>query len=163
MKKTYLIACSLLLSAVLLSACGEKVEDGGSHDVNIEESGAGQDGNRGRIEDDREDEGEDTPEISGSIVPAVSGSISPVEGEEGEVEVQSTPSSNEAKGRELMAIVSSAEEAREIAELYGIELVEEQYGIAVFHTDEDPSSVVQRGIDNGWPAIGINHTSDLIE
>ena len=165
MKKSFLLVSTFILSAALLTACGEvKVDTGSSTgEVNVDENGSGPDDDRGRLVDDKGDNEVGSGDISGSIVPAVSGNISPVEDAEKEVEVQSTSSSNESKGRELMAIVSSPEEAQEIAKLYGIELLEEQYGVAVYHTDEDPSEVVKRGIDNGWPPIGINHTSQLID
>ena len=42
------------------------------------------------------------------------------------------------EGMELYKLVESEEEAREIAELYGIELVSVEQEIAVYHTEEDP-------------------------
>lgn len=65
-----------------------------------------------------------------------------------------------AEGAELYTLAESQEQAEEIAALYGIELVEYSFGVATFHTEEEPRTVVQRGRDNGWPEIsvnGINH------
>lgn len=58
----------------------------------------------------------------------------------------------------LMASADSEEEARELAELYGIQLVEYSYGVATFDTDEDPAAVIARGKRNGWPALSLNGT-----
>ena len=66
-----------------------------------------------------------------------------------------------AEGEELMASVASREEAEEIAELYGIELVSCSEHIATFHTEEDLQTVIQRGKDNGWPLLEINHVMRL--
>lgn len=60
------------------------------------------------------------------------------------------------KGKELFMLLETEEEALEIAELYGIEFVSLEYGVATFHTEEDPASVVKRGLENGWPKLTIN-------
>ena len=67
-----------------------------------------------------------------------------------------------AEGRELMAPAASREEAEEIAALYGIELVDYKHGYALFHTEENPSAVRERGVKNGWPELEPNtvHTLD---
>ncbi len=64
--------------------------------------------------------------------------------------------SDAAEGRELMASAGSEKEAMEIAERYGIELVEYSNKIAVFHTDEDPGKVIEKGKTEGWPLLSIN-------
>ena len=56
----------------------------------------------------------------------------------------------------LLALVDSREQALKIAELYGIELVSEGDGLAKFHTDEDVMTVIDRGIENGWPLLEPN-------
>ncbi len=66
-----------------------------------------------------------------------------------------------AEGRELFCTVESREEAEEIAELYGIELVSFSYRVATFHTEEDPGAVVQRGRDNGWKALSVNTSKKM--
>ena len=66
-----------------------------------------------------------------------------------------------AEGEELMATVSSQEEAEEIAALYGIELVSCSEHIATFHTEENPQTVIQRGKDNGWPLLEVNYVITL--
>ena len=65
----------------------------------------------------------------------------------------STPYSEEEP---LMATVSSREEAEELAELYGITLVNYGYQLATFHTDEDPREVIAKGEKNGWPELTLN-------
>ena len=62
-----------------------------------------------------------------------------------------------AEGRELTAMVQTEEEAQRIAELYGIELVSYKFGLAAFHTEEDPNEVIRRGKENGWPTLEINY------
>ena len=64
-----------------------------------------------------------------------------------------------SEGRELSAAVNSEDEAKEIATQYGIEFVDFSYGVAVFHTEEDPVSVINRGKKNGWPLLSINGQS----
>ena len=59
-------------------------------------------------------------------------------------------------GRELFTLAKTREEAQAIADQYGIELVEFGDGVAVFHTQEDPYAVVQRGAENGWTPIEVN-------
>lgn len=56
----------------------------------------------------------------------------------------------------LMAAAESEEEAQEIAEQYGIELVSFENGIALYHTEEDPFDVIARGQENGYPQLSIN-------
>ena len=66
-----------------------------------------------------------------------------------------------AEGSELFCLAESEEEAKEIAALYGIELVEFGYGVATFHTEENLNDVIQRGTENGWPLLEINHIMSL--
>lgn len=61
-----------------------------------------------------------------------------------------------SEGEELLCIAESEQEAENIAELYGIELVRFSHGIAVFHTDEDLEAVAARGAENGWPELSPN-------
>jgi len=56
----------------------------------------------------------------------------------------------------LMATVETKEKAEELAELYGITLVNYSYQIATFHTSEDPQEVIARGKANGWPELTLN-------
>ena len=60
---------------------------------------------------------------------------------------------------QLMASAENLEEAQKLAELYGIELVDYGYRVALFRTDEDPRAVIQRGKENGWPELSLNHTA----
>ncbi len=66
-----------------------------------------------------------------------------------------------AEGKELFAHADSLEDAKEIADLYGIELVDYQYGYATFHTEERVADVIKRGGTNGWPTLEINHTGGV--
>ena len=60
------------------------------------------------------------------------------------------------KSVELIKLADSQEEAEKIAKTYGIELVEFSFGVAGFHTDEDPEEVISRGKENGWPELSRN-------
>lgn len=64
-----------------------------------------------------------------------------------------------ALGRELMCLAGSEEQANEIAELYGIELVSFSSPVAVFHTEDDPYKVIERGKTEGWPELSVNGVS----
>lgn len=106
--------------------------------------------------------------VSGSITPLVSGDVVPWDTSAGEkdenvAEELDNLAADYNKGEELWAMVSSAEEAEEIAALYGIELVSFAQGVATYHTDEDPASVVKRGRENGLPAIAINRSDTVVE
>ena len=65
------------------------------------------------------------------------------------------------EGAELYCLADSQEEAGEIADLYGIELVDFDLGVATFHTEEDPGAVIQRGKENGWRSLSLNGTNHL--
>ena len=60
------------------------------------------------------------------------------------------------EGRELIASCKDEKEAQDIADKYGIEFVDYSWGVAVFHTEEDPVSVINRGKKNGWPVLSVN-------
>jgi len=161
MKKTWSKAGAVILSAMLLTACEEKVTNT-SEDVDLNDNGSNNEVVAGNIEAVEGDEELEIRGVNGTIVPVVSGSFIPVT-EEDEATAQSRASDDTAKSRELMALASSEEEAQEIADLYGIELVHFESGVASYHTDEDPAAVIQRGIDNGWPLIAVNSTNTLID
>ena len=57
----------------------------------------------------------------------------------------------------LMAETKTEEDAREIAEQYGIEFVSFENGIALYHTEEDPFEVIARGQENGYPRLSVNY------
>ena len=61
----------------------------------------------------------------------------------------------------LMAVVDTEEEARKIAELYGITFVSYENGIAVYQTDEDPMQVIARGQENDYPRLSLNLKREL--
>ncbi|MCI9315064.1 MAG: hypothetical protein HFI57_08830 [Lachnospiraceae bacterium] len=56
----------------------------------------------------------------------------------------------------LMAAAETEEEAKEIAEQYGIEFVSFENGIALFYTEESPFEVIARGQENGYAQLSIN-------
>jgi len=56
----------------------------------------------------------------------------------------------------LIAIVENEEQAREIAELYGIELISVEDGLAIFHTDLDIMALIELGLENDWPPVQPN-------
>ncbi len=60
------------------------------------------------------------------------------------------------QGEELLSLTETEEDARAIAELYGIELISFSYGVAVYHTEEAPDAVIARGKENGWPSLSLN-------
>lgn len=62
------------------------------------------------------------------------------------------------EGKELMCLVDSKEEAEKIAKQYGIVLVEYSYGVATFHTEDDPNSVIELGKQLGYTELSLNGT-----
>ena len=56
----------------------------------------------------------------------------------------------------LMCEADTEEDAREIAEQYGIEFVSFENGIALYHTEEDPFEVIARGQQNDYPQLSVN-------
>ncbi len=69
----------------------------------------------------------------------------------------STPSNIQIKkGEELMCQADTEQQALKIAEDYQIELVSWSDGIAVFHTNEDPQSLIEYGKANGLNRLSLN-------
>ena len=64
-------------------------------------------------------------------------------------------------GAELLCLAETEDEARDIARLYGIELVDFSYGVATFHTEDDPRKVIDMGIEKGYPELSLNGKSKL--
>lgn len=58
-------------------------------------------------------------------------------------------------GEELLCLCDTEEEAKEIADMYGIELVQFSYGVATFHA-ENPRDVIALGQEKGYPALELN-------
>ncbi len=67
-----------------------------------------------------------------------------------------------AEGEELLCLCDNEEEAQKIADLYGIELVQFQFGVATFHA-EDPQSVIDLGKEKGYPELEINAISHIYD
>ena len=64
--------------------------------------------------------------------------------------------SDYVEGKELMCLIDTKEEAEAIARQYGIQLVEFSYGVATFHTDENPNDVIAMGLKLGYPELSLN-------
>lgn len=58
-------------------------------------------------------------------------------------------------GEELLCLCDTEEEAKKIADMYGIELVQFSYGVATFHA-ENPRDVIALGQEKGYPALELN-------
>lgn len=117
---------------------------------------------------DEEEEIGQLTDVSGNLLPVVSGTVTPVNDDEVIEALDATVSgslidkeSDKVVGEELMALVSSEDEARAVAGQYGIILVTYGQGVATYHTEEDPAAVVQRGRDNGWTPLAVNRTHTL--
>ena len=78
------------------------------------------------------------------------------------IEVQGVSGkSDDTKESQLCGLAESEEEAKKIAELYGIELVDYSYGLATFHTDEDPQKIIDEGVEKGYPQLTLNGSNQL--
>lgn len=62
---------------------------------------------------------------------------------------------------QLTALADDLEEAQEIAELYGIELDSYSYGVASYRTDKDVTELINFGLENDYPTLAPNYTSEL--
>ena len=62
---------------------------------------------------------------------------------------------------QLLCAAESREAAEELAELYGIVLVDYGNGYACFFTEEDPNEVILRGKAQGWPVLSLNRKTTL--
>ena len=65
------------------------------------------------------------------------------------------------EGRELMAVVSTEEEAKEIASLYDIELVMYADGVAEYTTKEPLHEAILKGKEAGYPEVFVNLERNL--
>lgn len=57
---------------------------------------------------------------------------------------------------QLFCLAEDQAQAEKVAALYGISLVEFGAGMAVFYTEEDPGTVIEKGLANGWPELSLN-------
>ncbi len=62
---------------------------------------------------------------------------------------------------QLICSAETEQEARRIAELYGISLLSFDYSVALFETEEDLDAVIARGEENNWPPLQRNYISDI--
>ena len=58
----------------------------------------------------------------------------------------------------MIALADTKEEAKKIAELYGIELVNYSYGVAEYETTKDPQELIALGEKKNYPALSTNNT-----
>jgi hypothetical protein len=65
-------------------------------------------------------------------------------------------------GEELLCLCDTEEDAEEIADMYGIELVKFSYGVATFHA-ENPKEVISLGQEKGYPALELNGVMHVFE
>ena len=63
----------------------------------------------------------------------------------------------------LICLCETEEEAKEIAEAYGIEFASFDYGVAVFVTEDSFYEVTQRGKGKDLPELEIDDTIELYE
>ncbi len=66
------------------------------------------------------------------------------------------------EGRELTTMAATEKEAKEIAELYGIELVEYRDGVAEYTTDREIREVITEGVEKGYPQLSINYKRKIM-
>jgi len=66
-----------------------------------------------------------------------------------------------SKDKPLFAIAGSEDEAKKIADDYGIELVEYSYGVASFNTDKNLKELIEWGKAQGLPLLEINYINHL--
>lgn len=62
-----------------------------------------------------------------------------------------------AEGRELLSFAESEEDARRIAELYGITFVKYADSVAEYTTDRELEEVIAEGRERGYPTLSINY------
>lgn len=62
-----------------------------------------------------------------------------------------------SEGQLFAMDIESEEEAKELADIYGIEFVSLLEGVAVYHTDENPQDVIDRGEKEGYKQLYINN------
>lgn len=67
----------------------------------------------------------------------------------------------ETKKPLLYCRVESREEAEEIADLYGLELLSSEGSYVTFWTDSDPNEVIRLGQEKGWPPLSLNRAMQL--
>mgnify|MGYP004469307073 FL=1 len=58
----------------------------------------------------------------------------------------------------MIALADTKEEAKKIAEQYGIELVNFSYGVAEYETTKDPQELIALGEKNNYPTLSTNNT-----
>lgn len=66
-----------------------------------------------------------------------------------------------SKDKPLFALAETEEEARKIADDYGIEFVEFSYGVASFNTDKDLGELIEWGKEQGLPLLEINYITHI--
>lgn len=70
---------------------------------------------------------------------------------------------SELAENQLIGLADTEEQAQEIAEQYGITLVSYDMGVATYHSEENPLEVINRGKENGYPELSLNHVQSVNE
>ena len=71
------------------------------------------------------------------------------------------PPETETTGGRLMCAAETVEQAQQIAQQYGVALLKFQYGLAVFYTEENPQTVIERGLAQGWPELSLDRQNTI--
>lgn len=82
----------------------------------------------------------------------------------GSVTSLDTISNDRLAENQLMSVdIASEEEAKIVAEQYGIEFVEYVEGVAIFHTDSDPKAVIKEGSEKGLVPLYLNYKVEILD
>ena len=71
------------------------------------------------------------------------------------------PSREDLEKGNIIATASSKAEAKEIARLYGMELIQWSGHVALYYSEKDPAELQRLGEENGWPTVEKNETSSI--
>ena len=72
-----------------------------------------------------------------------------------------TPSKEQLEKGNVIAAASSKAEAKEIARLYDMELINWSGHVALYYSERDIAELQRIGEENGWPLVEKNETSSI--
>lgn len=101
------------------------------------------------------------PEGDAGTVESPQGQVADKPVSQGTAEITDSIAPEVVRGEELLCLVDSEEEAKTIADQYGIELVNFSYGVATFHTEDDPQKVIDMGKEKGYPELSLNGIMEM--
>ncbi|MCQ2520485.1 MAG: hypothetical protein MJ107_08140 [Lachnospiraceae bacterium] len=103
-------------------------------------------------------------EVSGDMpITQINDLSSPFSGDRDDPQIGQNPENSDSnavsKAVGLFCLTASEEEARELAEAYGITFINWQYKVATFETKEgqNPYDIIRYGRDNGLTELEIDH------